>query len=46
MCYSKAIIEGWKSEDVLVSTYDDMMYHFYDKPRLFTAQPKNWLKAA
>lgn len=39
MCYSKAIIEGWKSEDVLVSTYDDMMYHFYDKE-----ENKKWYK--
>ena len=39
VCYSKAIIEGWKSEDVLVSTYDDMTYHFYDKE-----ENKKWYK--
>lgn len=28
VCCSSAIIEGWRSEDVIVSTYDNAMYHF------------------
>lgn len=28
VCCCNTLIEGWKSEDVIVSTYDDAMYHF------------------
>lgn len=34
VCYSNAIIDGWKPEDVIVSTYDSDMYVFGKKKEL------------